>query len=429
MALTRPKIAQIYTNVTALTDAITVLNAGANQANVDVGFLINRAHGLVSNAAIYYSESLDGFVTAFTSNSGGTDSNIVVDTYANITAGNIYTTGLYWTGNGAPFTISGGGGTATYPDQTGNAGKFLTTDGSNVSWAAVSGGTHSSGTTPHSSPATGDTWYNTTNDILYHYVNDGVNSFWIDIESPISFYDDTPGEIYVGNVRADGYFWSNGTAFISGSGSDYGNANVAVYLPAYTGNISAGNITVTGNIVGGGVRSTSSATPPSNPTVGDMWYDTSTDILFRYSTDGTTKVWLDIVGAPTQYSAAATSAGTTLTGTTTNSTETEIFVDGVSNSRIAVTDNKVSLYTIDIVARRTDDPADSAAWTLKAVAKRVSGTTSDVGNVYEIVIVRTDSNLAVDVRSDNTNDTLNIYVTGVTGKTFNWKASVTVVEV
>ena len=42
-------------------------------------------------------------------------------------------------------------------------------------------------------------------------------------------------------------------------------------------NVSAGNITLTGNIVGGGVRSTTSATAPTNPTVGDMWYRTTKD--------------------------------------------------------------------------------------------------------------------------------------------------------
>jgi len=105
MALTRPKIGQIYTNITALTDAITVLNAGASQANVDVGLLINRAHGLLPNAAFYYSETLDTFVTAFTNNSGGTDTNVVVPSYSDITSGKVYTTGFSWTGTGQPIVF------------------------------------------------------------------------------------------------------------------------------------------------------------------------------------------------------------------------------------------------------------------------------------------------------------------------------------
>jgi len=87
MALTRPRIGQFNTTVTSLSDPITVLNGGATQANVDVGFLMNRANGLISNVALYWNESGNTFVTAFTSNSGATDSNILVSNYANITTG------------------------------------------------------------------------------------------------------------------------------------------------------------------------------------------------------------------------------------------------------------------------------------------------------------------------------------------------------
>ena len=48
------------------------------------------------------------------------------------------------------------------------------------------------------------------------------------------------------NVYANGFYWlNNGAAF---SSSTYSNATVAAYLPTYTGNLTAGNITVTGNI-------------------------------------------------------------------------------------------------------------------------------------------------------------------------------------
>jgi len=89
MALTRPTLNNILTNVVAFADPITVLHSGATSANVDVGFLLNRANGLVSNVAIYWSESAQSFVTAFTSNSGATDSNISPSSYANLTIGNL----------------------------------------------------------------------------------------------------------------------------------------------------------------------------------------------------------------------------------------------------------------------------------------------------------------------------------------------------
>jgi hypothetical protein len=46
-----------------------------------------------------------------------------------------------------------------------------------------------------------------------------------------------------GGIYTDNYFYANGNPF---SGSNYGNSNVANYLPTFSGNI--GNLTVTGNI-------------------------------------------------------------------------------------------------------------------------------------------------------------------------------------
>jgi len=89
MALTRPTLNNILTNVVAFADPITVLHQGATNANVDVGFLFNRANGLVSNVSIYWSESSQSFITAFTANTGVTDSNITPTSYANLTIGNL----------------------------------------------------------------------------------------------------------------------------------------------------------------------------------------------------------------------------------------------------------------------------------------------------------------------------------------------------
>jgi hypothetical protein len=42
--------------------------------------------------------------------------------------------------------------------------------------------------------------------------------------------------------------------------------------------------------------STTSATAPTNPKVGDTWYDTATDDIYRYTSDGANSYWLDITG-------------------------------------------------------------------------------------------------------------------------------------
>ena len=58
-----------------------------------------------------------------------------------------------------------------------------------------------------------------------------------------------------------------------------------------------GNLYVGGTVVGGGVRSISTSTAPANPTVGDHWYNTLTDDIYRYTTDGVSSYWLDVTGA------------------------------------------------------------------------------------------------------------------------------------
>ena len=94
MGLTRPRLDQLITGTSTISDPITVLHGGSTSANVDVGFLINRANGLVSNVALYWNESGNAFVTAFTSNTGITDSNIAVSYYAPLITGNLTATNL-----------------------------------------------------------------------------------------------------------------------------------------------------------------------------------------------------------------------------------------------------------------------------------------------------------------------------------------------
>ena len=68
----------------------------------------------------------------------------------------------------------------------------------------------------------------------------------------------------------------------------------------FTPNISFTDFTVTGNLnySQGGLKTTTSATPPGSPVNGDMWYQTGTDILYRYVNDGTSEYWLDLFSTP-----------------------------------------------------------------------------------------------------------------------------------
>jgi hypothetical protein len=88
MALTKPKLSQnIDTDISVFTDPILVLHQGSTLANVDTGFLFNRANGLVSNVALYWSESANTFVAAFTTSTGAPDANVSPTQFANIRLG------------------------------------------------------------------------------------------------------------------------------------------------------------------------------------------------------------------------------------------------------------------------------------------------------------------------------------------------------
>ena len=116
-----------------------------------------------------------------------------------------------------------------------------------------------------------------------------------------------------------------------------------------------------------------------------------------------------------------------VTGTTTNATETEILVNG--STRIPVGTDKTVNYIVHIIAKRTDTPGDYAFIEIRGTAVNQSGTVSDVGTLYENIITRTNAGYLVDARADDTNNSINIYVTGVSGHTISWKASVQTIEV
>jgi len=110
MGLTRPTAAQINTVITTISDPITVLNKGSTAANIDVGFIINRNGGALANTAIFWNESANTFVTAFTTASGDADANISISTYANLRVSTLTATFVNTTGN----IVSGGNVTAPY---------------------------------------------------------------------------------------------------------------------------------------------------------------------------------------------------------------------------------------------------------------------------------------------------------------------------
>lgn len=308
MALTRPRLGQLTTNVAAISDPITVLHSTPTQSNVDVGFVFNRSNGLNSNVALYWNEANVRFATVYTPDAGGSDPNVAITSYApiatgdhnifgnlsvsgtvtflqseiiagaQVTAGNVVansgvaststTSGALvvvgGTGISGNLNIGGninsagyvnanlngtavlatnlvGGSTGQIPFQTGtnatsfNSSLIFTTGNSTLSATTVSavglvaGATGLKTQTITSSSSTTNIYADGTQS----QINIGTGTANVAIA----------GTAWVGSATsAGGYFWANGNPYIP-----YSNVTVATYLPVYSGNLSAGNISVTYN--------------------------------------------------------------------------------------------------------------------------------------------------------------------------------------
>ena len=247
MALTKPKLSQnIDTDISVFSDPILVLHQGSALADVDVGFLMNRSNGLTSNAAVIWQESSKSFVHILTNSSGVNNANLAVQSYANVSVGNV-------------LLINNAG---IYVDGTlGTAGQVLASDGSKTYWAPPGGFTG------------------------------GTVSGKTVFESNLVVSNTTPSANSV-----------TGALVVRGGAGIAGNV-YADALRTTTGIYWAGN----GNPIAG-ITYTASSSPPTGPTKGDQWYNTTTDKLYEYLFDGASSYWVDI-----QTSIIAANVGTILT--------------------------------------------------------------------------------------------------------------------
>jgi hypothetical protein len=220
---------------------------------------------------------------------------------ANLTANKLFTTtGLFWSGNGVAFSSGGGGGGASALDDltdviitSPTTSQVLKYNGTNwVNAADATGGGGGSGITYTSDPTSpafpniGDQWYDTSTDILYEYIEDGVSSYWVDVQSPI-FSSGITNSV-VGNVSITGPLSSIGhltvARTITASGNIITLSNISISNSAnILGNLTVGgnvafsrdatvaaNLTVTGNIASGNITTANITATGNITTVGTL---------------------------------------------------------------------------------------------------------------------------------------------------------------
>jgi filamentous hemagglutinin len=200
-------------NIGAATGASLSLVGNVISGNVLTGGLISSTGNIQSGNVL-----TGGSISATANVTGGNlvTSGLITAT-GNITGGNVLTGGfISATGNGTfgNISTSGSGGnitganviTATTFSATGNAiaGNILTTGLISTSGNIAGGNilsnnyyyangtpvppgiTYTANTAPPVSPApkVTDQWYDTASDVLYEFINDGTNTYWVDTTSP-----------------------------------------------------------------------------------------------------------------------------------------------------------------------------------------------------------------------------------------------------
>jgi len=117
---------------------------------------------------------------------------------------------------------------------------------------------------------------------------------------------------------------------------------------------------------------------------------------------------------------------------TTNNTPTTMLLGPsqvTSTTRLTIPSGKLFLFVAKIVGVKSDGTS-RACYVRKGAIINIAGTTSLVGTI-DTVGTDVEDNAATDVAitADNTNDALDISVTGITSETWRWVAVVEGVEV
>ena len=397
-------------------------------------YWIDYVGATVSNAAVSASTNNDYRVASGTA-SIDTDTGALtvvggVGITGNVNAGNVIATSF----RSDNFSFANGRTLAdriTGTFSNANVAAYLTTGTVTASNITVTGTLTAPGirktssTSAPASPAVGDLWYKTDTDVYYQYINDGTNNYWVDYvgatvsnaavtagaATDYAFTSGTPStSISTGAVVVSGGVGISGALYIGGLGDFGGNVTVnnlranlniqsstlavtgsgAVVGNLTTGNLATGiatiaradiagaltvggDVNITGNIVAGGVRKSQSTTAPVNPTVGDLWYKTDTDVYYQYTSDGTNKYWIDYVGATVSNAAVQNSSSVDFTITSgtesTNTTSGALTIVG----GVGITGN-INAGNVIATSFRSDNFLFANGRTL---ADRITGTYSN----------------------------------------------------
>jgi hypothetical protein len=227
-----------------LSDNALSLSANiVSTANISGTYILGDGSQLTGLPQVYGNANVQAYLPTYTGNLNP----------SSVVTGAILTDGYFYA-NGSPFSGSGGGsGNVDLPNYTGNLGGTLTQSNQpNITRVG---------------PLV-DLTVSSIEDIDFQAIASNIDIFTT-FGGTVIIASDAPGAIdnmrigcttpgsatftsvaSLGNVTAT-YFIGDGSQLTNvggGGGSNYGNADVANYLPTYSGNLNPGNITTTGTL-------------------------------------------------------------------------------------------------------------------------------------------------------------------------------------
>jgi len=320
--------------------------------------------------------------------------------------------GPYW----EDVAASGGGGSAEYPPQEGNAGKFLQTDGSDVSWQAVTGFEPEISLTADRvviSNASGKLAVSSVTPTTLGYLD--VES---SVQTQLNGKEPTLTKGNLTESTSSVLTITGGTGSVIGSGTSIqvkqSSSTISGFLSSTDWSTFNGKQAA---ITGAATTITSSDLTVSRAVIsnasGKIAVSSVTDTELGYLSGTTSSV-------QTQLSARV--PFTTATVSTTNATETTL-------ETIGTTSNTTLGIECKVAARRTGGTAgatgDAAYYILKARAKNISGTVT-LSTVTSTEF-EDQSGWNADLSVSGTNVLLR--VTGATNNNIDWKSTTTTIQV
>lgn len=167
-------------------------------------------------------------------------------------------------------------------------------------------------------------------------------------------------------------------------------------------------------------------TPPTvSLTEGDLWFNPSEEKLYVWN--GTT--W-SLVG-PESTVPLTVREEHYLSRLTSDSTTSQLWLDGVSSQVLNIQNNTSWLFEITLVARRTDSAGERRSWKISGmIDNTANNVTLDNPPAQEnLSQTATASGWGADVVADNSAKSLRVNVTGETGKDIEWNSVVRLTKV